>query len=262
VELNATVDPAVAAADPASVLDDATVRRYRRDGYLTLPRLLHGSGLDELRAVYDSLFARRRSTDTGDYYDIAGRAGEDGDAPRLPQIIHPEKYEPGLLETAHYRAARALAGRLLDHPAEQLDVFGHMILKPAGYGVETPWHQDEAYMDPAWENRGLSIWTPLDEATMDSGCLHFVPGSHLGEVVPHFHIGHDTAVRGLATETVDPALAVPCPVPAGAATVHDCRTLHYAGPNRTGTPRRAYVLVFKAPARPVANPRPRDWLSR
>lgn len=101
-----------------------------------------------------------------------------------------------------------------------------MILKPAEYGAETPWHQDEAYMDPTWETGGLSIWMPLDAATVDSGCLHFVPGSHLGGVVTHSHIRQDRSVRGLTTDRVDPAQAVAAPIPAGAATVHDCRTLH------------------------------------
>ena len=140
-----------------------------------------------------------------------------------------------------------------------------MILKPAEYGAETPWHQDEAYeayMDPTWETRGLSIWMPLDAATVDSGCLHFVPGSHLGGVVTHSHIRQDRSVRGLTTDRVDPAQAVAAPIPAGAATVHNCRTLHYAGPNHTGHPRRAYVLVFKAPSRPVTAPQSRPWLTR
>jgi len=236
------------------------IGRYSRDGYMVLPRLSDDAQLQALRAIYDRLFRERGSTEAGDYYDITGRPGDDSE-PTLPQIIRPEKYEPRLLRTAHFQICRAVAGRLIDHAAEQLDFFGHMILKPAGYGAETPWHQDEAYMDPSWENRGLSIWTPLDDASIDSGCLHFVPGSHRGDVVPHYHIGGDRAVRGLATDEVDTTRAVACPIPPGAATVHDCRTLHYAGPNRTVHARRAYVLMFKLPSRRVAAPQPREWLA-
>ena len=251
-------------SDPAEAgtgipVDDAMIARYRRDGFLVLPPVTSHAELGELRRVYDRLCERCQSLEAGDYYDIAGRPGDER-GPALPQVIHPEKYEPWLLTTVHFRAARVLAGRLLGEDPDRLAAFGHMILKPAGHGVETPWHQDEAYMSPAWENRGLSVWTPLDDVTVESGCLHFVPGSHRGPVVRHFHIGHDPAVRGLVTDEVDPADAIPCPVPACAATVHDCRTLHYAGPNRTSSPRRAYVLVFKALARPVVGAAAsREW---
>ena len=37
--------------------------------------------------------------------------------------------------------------------------------------------------------------------------------------------------------------AVACPVAAGEAIVHHCRTLHSAGPNKTDKPRRALVVV-------------------
>jgi len=239
-------------------VDDAMIARYRQDGFLVLPPITSDTELSELRRIYDRLFERRRSLEAGDFYDIAGRPGGDS-GPTLPQVIRPEKYEPRLLRTAHFLTSRVIAGRLLGEDPDRLDFFGHMILKPAVHGSETPWHQDEAYMSPAWENRGLSIWMPLDEVTLESGCLHFIPGSHRGAVVRHFHLGYDPAVRGLATDEVDPADAVLCPIPAGAATVHDCLTLHYAGPNRTARPRRAYVLVFKAPSRPVAGAASRDW---
>lgn len=46
------------------------------------------------------------------------------------------------------------------------------------------------------------------------------------------------------TDDVDPKGAVACPLPAGGMTIHQPKTLHYTGPNRTNTPRRAYILFF------------------
>jgi ectoine hydroxylase-related dioxygenase (phytanoyl-CoA dioxygenase family) len=121
-----------------------------------------------------------------------------------------------------------------------------MILKPAGYGRETPWHQDEAYWDPGTRYRSLSIWLPLDPASVESGCMQFIPGSHLGAVRQHRHIDNDPTVHGLVTDDVDPSQAVACPIPVGGATFHHCRTLHYAGPNTTDRTRRAYILVLSS----------------
>src|SRR3546814_13723575 len=41
----------------------------------------------------------------------------------------------------------------------------------------TSWHLDT----PFWsfsDRRALSIWVALDDATLENGCLFFIPGSH------------------------------------------------------------------------------------
>jgi ectoine hydroxylase-related dioxygenase (phytanoyl-CoA dioxygenase family) len=53
--------------------------------------------------------------------------------------------------------------------------------------------------------------------------------------------------------------ATACELPAGGATVHDSRTLHYTGPNRTDRPRRAYILIFGNQPRERDEPRDFYW---
>ena len=134
-----------------------------------------------------------------------------------------------------------------------------MILKPARYGVETPWHQDEAYWNPEVIPHSLSVWLPLDPSAVDSGCMQFIPSSHKTDVRWHRHINNDPLVHGLVTDDVAPSQAVACPIPAGGATFHHCRTLHYSGPNLTDAPRRAYILVFGAPPKKRDKPAFRPW---
>jgi len=57
----------------------------------------------------------------------------------------------------------------------------HAIFKPARHFAGHTVHQDEAYWDPAF----LSVWMPQQEATIENGCLHFVPKSHQSDVAPH-----------------------------------------------------------------------------
>lgn len=240
------------------------VDRYRRDGYTVVPGVLDAGELAWLRTVFDGLFQRRGELASGEFYDVVARPDEPGhDEPRdtgLLQIIGAEKHAPELLAAPHFARCRAIAAALLETPAAELDVFVHLMLKLASTGPETPWHQDEAYMDPAWERAGLSLWMPLDTASVDSGCLHFVAGSHRGAVVEHRHVAHDDRVRALTTDLVDAAGGVACPLAAGDASAHDFRTLHYAGPNRTSEPRRAYVLVFTTRVTPAERPDARPWL--
>src|SRR5690606_36572853 len=87
-----------------------------------------------------------------------------------------------------------------------------------------------------------------------------LPGSQNWEVKPHHSIGHDPRVHGLEIDEVpDPSRAVGCPLPAGGATIHLSRTLHYTGPNRTAIPQRAYIMGLSVPATPRANVRDFYW---
>ena len=101
-----------------------------------------------------------------------------------------------------------------------------MIYKPAKYGAETPWHQDEAYWDPEVFSNGLSVWMPLDSVMKESGCMQFIPGSHKGDVKWHRHIDDNPLVHGLMTDDVDPSEAIACPLPAGGATFHHLSLIH------------------------------------
>ncbi|HEX5322917.1 MAG TPA: phytanoyl-CoA dioxygenase family protein, partial [Capsulimonadaceae bacterium] len=85
----------------------------------------------------------------------------------------------------------------------------------------------------------------LQEATLENGCMQFIPGSQKMEVIPHQSIGGDTRIHGLETvDPVDESKAVACPLPPGGVTIHASRTLHYTGVNHSNIPRRAYILGF------------------
>jgi ectoine hydroxylase-related dioxygenase (phytanoyl-CoA dioxygenase family) len=105
-----------------------------------------------------------------------------------------------------------------------------------------PWHQDEGYWDPAFDQVGAGFWMPLDPATVESGCMSFIPGSHKGPVLRHGFMNGDPRITTLVLEDkIDEKKAVPHPIPIGGCSIHHSRTLHYSGPNRTGNPRRVYV---------------------
>lgn len=217
---------------------------YRDNGYLAIPSLMPLDEVERVRDIYDRLFEARVGREVGDQFDLAG-ADEEGVEATLPQILGPSRYAPELLE-GQYRVN-------LEHVVKQLlgpegQVGGdHMIFKPARIGPATPWHQDQAYWDPEYDYNSLSVWIPLQEATVENGCMWFVPGSHRLNILTHHSIGHDPRVHGLEAEGADTSAAVACPLPPGGATFHHCRTLHYTGPNRSDTPRRAYIIGAGTP---------------
>jgi ectoine hydroxylase-related dioxygenase (phytanoyl-CoA dioxygenase family) len=50
-----------------------------------------------------------------------------------------------------------------------------------------------------------------------------------------------------------------CELPTGGATIHDGRTIHYAGPNLSDRPRRALVFGFGLPSVLLDNPNHYPW---
>lgn len=233
---------------------------FRENGYLRVERITTDEEVEWLGRRYDELFEERRGAFPGGYFDLSRPYDADG-ADLLPQILMPELKVPEIRETSFHRNGLRFAAALLDVPEADLNAWGHMILKPARVGHETPWHQDEAYWEPTKSYTAVAIWMPLDPATVESGCLQFVPGSHRGAVLNHRHIGDDPTVHGLWTDEADASTAVASPLDPGGATFHHPRTLHYAGPNRSERDRRAWATEFQLPPVTVDPPAHRPWVA-
>lgn len=240
------------------VLTPEQIVHYHVHGYLSLEALTSPEDVSYMRAIYDDLFARRAGREAGDQFDLGG-SDEEGRKARLPQILNPSKYAPELAQAQVYVHALAIARQLLGQ-VERL-TGEHAINKPPLEGAETPWHQDEAYWDPTLLYESMSIWIPLQPATLENGCMQFIPGSQKLHIVEHRSIGGDVRVHGLeiCDPSVDFSAAVACPIPAGGATIHHNRTLHYAGPNRTNQPRRALIIGAGLPTKPYPVPRRFPW---
>ena len=240
-------------------LSSDQIEFYHENGYLALDAITTAEDVAEVRAIYDRLFDTKQGWNTGDQFDLAG-TDEEGKKPALAQLLNPHKYAPALREAQMWRHAEAIGRQLM---GEEFTLTGdHAINKPAGHGVATPWHQDEAYWDAGNEYAMLSIWIPLQPATLLNGCMHFVPGSQKLEVLPHQPIGNDPRVHGLEIVSGSDdffSQAVACELPAGGATIHGSRTLHYTPPNGSNESRRAYILVGGLPAKQRRTPRYFPW---
>ncbi|MCY3820497.1 MAG: phytanoyl-CoA dioxygenase family protein [Gammaproteobacteria bacterium] len=238
-------------------LDLEQIAFFRDNGFLSIERITTDEEVEWLKEIYDRLFDQRAGEDKGLYYDLAAPRAHKG-REVLPQVLGPDFTFPELRESQHYQNALKLGTQLLGTD-EKVTAGGHMIFKPAEYGAETPWHQDEAYWNPDVYLNSLSVWMPLDEATVESGCMQFIPGSHKKDLRWHRHIDNDPLIHGLMTDDVDPSKAVACPLSPGGATFHHSRTLHYTAPNTTEEHRRAYILVCSGPTRKREVPAPRPW---
>jgi ectoine hydroxylase-related dioxygenase (phytanoyl-CoA dioxygenase family) len=233
-------------------LSEQQIEAFGRDGFIAIDALTDSVEVAALCGLYDELFRRASGFAAGDRLDLVA----DGERSMLPQVVNPERYVPQLIQGPAFANASRIAQQLLGANCEPMG--NHAILKPAGHGAATPWHQDEAYWDPQFSHRAISIWMPLQAATVANGCMQFIPGSHRGAVLAHELIAPQSHGLRLVPQDM-PAGAVACEIPAAGATIHDGRTLHCAGPNLTDEPRRALVFGFRAPPTRLDIPRDYPW---
>jgi hypothetical protein len=243
--------------EPAIMLSPTQIASFHEQGFLTLPQVSPPAEIVALRGIFERLFAQRAGRKEGAQFDMVTH-DEDDAAPKLTQIIKPANFAPELLATRFRSNGLSIARQLLG--PNVIQVSEHAILKPAHYGAATPWHQDEAFREAEFEYEQLSIWMPLQEATLENGCMHYIPRTNHVGVLDHRSPGDDPRVHALeCSGHFDPAAAVACPLPGGGAAIHHGRTLHYAGPNQTSIPRYAYVLMFEVPPKPAARARDFHW---
>ena len=221
-------------------LNQNQVDGFHRDGFLSLPRITSDEEVNWLREKIVTMLKNPRAFERGDYFDFG--TPEDSAEFALPQMTRLVYYAPELFKTHHYKNAAVIARQLLGPQAEFL--LDHAMIKPAAGGRPTPWHQDQAFYRKGSDVKSLTIWMPLQDVTKESGCLNFIPGSHLRPLHGHQSIKNDPRIHGLEALDVDEESCVRCPLNAGGATIHHDGTLHSAGANVSQVPRLAYALIF------------------
>lgn len=222
---------------------------FRRDGYLRVDNLTSREEIGSLIAAYDRLFTEKRGWADGAMFDMVGR-DDLGKELALPQMLWPSRYEPLLRQTQLYASALSIAQQLLG--PKLVNILEHAISKPAAKGAATPWHQDDAFSRPGTGfAEAISIWMPLQDVDVGSGCMQYIRGSNHGPLFDHRSPNNDPRIHGLELlSPPDLTHCTPIPLPAGSCVIHHSRTIHSAGVNTSNQPRRAYILGYSVQSRP------------
>jgi len=117
------------------------------------------------------------------------------------------------------------------------------IFKPPHIGGEVYCHQDSTFLYTEPESC-TGFWFALEDATVDNGCMHFIPGAHKGPLKELHYRGDDGEMtfKSLDDSPWPEDATVPAEAKAGTLVIFDGRAPHLSGPNRSDKSRHAYTL--------------------
>ncbi len=134
------------------------------------------------------------------------------------------------------------------------------IFKPPRIGGEVYCHQDSTFLYTEPESC-VGFWFALEDATIENGCMHFIPGGHQGPLKRIQYRGSDGNMK---FKTLDDTpwpekSTVPAEVKAGSVVIFNGRAPHLSGANLSNKSRHAYTLhvIEKNSHYPAEN-----WLQR
>ena len=117
------------------------------------------------------------------------------------------------------------------------------IFKPPRIGGEVYCHQDSTFLYTEPESC-IGFWFALEDATVDNGCMHFIPGGHKGPLKElHYRDEHGKMSFKTLDDSPWPENAtVAAEARAGTMVIFDGRAPHLSGANLSDKSRHAYTL--------------------
>ena len=226
---------------------EEALAHFQEHGYARLGKVMPDDTLARLRERADEIMLGKVSieglffqldTETGAYDDLVFGRGYEGPSlnyRKIEKLERDELFRAWIDDPLFETIARSLvAGPIVIYRAVLMN-------KGSGGGTVLPWHQDGGLFWGLDRDPILQIWTALDDAPVDAGCVEVVPGSHkaglatpLGGVIPDEHVQRREA------DTKRLLL----PAEAGEAILLHNHLWHRSLVNRTGKSRRAFSVCY------------------
>ncbi|MCC6729344.1 MAG: phytanoyl-CoA dioxygenase family protein [Chthonomonadales bacterium] len=219
---------------------------FWRDGFLPMHGVLTRDELGRLRERTDQIVHGNVGFPPQFIQvepELAGRPETEQLDPalRVRKMWELTRHDPVFAEYARHpfivEVVRDLLGPDLKLFADQ------MLLKPAFHGSAKPYHQDSPYW-PIEPMELVTCWMALDDATLENGCMRFLPGTHRLGPLPHHHLNTSHLVPEGWEEMSARPDEVALELKAGSCSFHHSLVLHETSPNRSAHPRRAITTAY------------------
>lgn len=221
-------------------LSQQQIDSYCRDGFVAHPGLLDADEVAELkRAVLDAIAGMGKSKVAG-----GGANLEEGES-YYDRVFTQRLNLWRINDTVKRYMLSPDLGRMLceleDQPAFR--VWHDQALVKEPFGNPTAWHLDDPYWS-FYSPHSISVWVALEDATLENGCMWFIPGSHKHARYDNVPIGENLADLFKVYPEMGEIDPVPVPMKAGDCSFHNGLTAHGAGANMTRGRRIAMTCAY------------------
>ena len=215
-------------------LSDRQVREFRERGYTSEATFFDAEETEAIRLEVERLQhdGLLRNVATEGDGKTASRAGRN--LQLCPMYLHSRLFRALPFAPKVVEAISRLIG---DPVVLRLD---QVFLKPAGDGLGTAWHQDNAYFQIDDPLKGTAMWIAVHDATVANGTIHVIPDC-FAELLEH---ARDPNSNHHIRCWPDESCAVPIELPAGGVAFFAYGTPHCTHSNRTDHDRAGVAFHF------------------
>ncbi len=216
------------------------IASYRKDGFVLQRAFLNPTEVAELKAaVLESIAAMGNTKIAGrEERKVTNETYYDG---VFTQRVNLWRINPVVKRYLLAPELGKMACDLEDVPGFR--VWHDQTLIKEAFANPTGWHTD----NPKWSffsPHAVSIWIALEDATLENGCMWFIPGTH--KMGGYENAKIDANMSGLfkiypEMGQIDPVAA---PMRAGDCSFHNGLTAHGAGANMTRGRRIAMTCIY------------------
>ncbi|MEP6748215.1 MAG: phytanoyl-CoA dioxygenase family protein, partial [Bacteroidota bacterium] len=222
------------------------VESYQQNGYLLVENFLDENELSVWReAVTEAIEQRNGRKFPGTETKVGEDDGINKDSDYYGKVFDQmlnlwqtnEKVKQIMLDENIGKMAAELSG------SEGIRIWHDQALVKRPWANPTSWHLDT----PFWsfsDRRALSIWVALDDATLENGCLYFIPGTFKSTTYENPGIGKNMDQIFEFYPQFRRLASVAVPMKAGSCSFHNGLTVHGAGANMTNGFRRAMTCAY------------------
>jgi len=234
------------------LLTDEQWGEFHVMGYLKLGKLMDDAHLAALQQRIDDIMLGKADipydrvmmqldSSTGEYDDIGEQTKGHKGATLNYRKIEQLELDPLFLEYIQMPLFKEMCDRMYGQHVP-VAVFRSMFMnKPAGLGTKLPWHQDRWTRfdrDPL-----LTVWTALDPATKENGCVQVIPRSHQFGIINREHnCGFLTEQQ--AREHCPDSEAIDVILEPGECMLLHNWLLHSSDKNHSDQSRRAFSVCY------------------
>jgi phytanoyl-CoA hydroxylase len=222
------------------------IESYRSSGFLVIENFLSEDELEQWRKSVTAAVKERAGIKIpGKEIRIGEADGINEDAEYFGKVFDQllnlwqtnEDVKEIMLDERLGKMASQLAG------VDGIRIWHDQALIKRPWANPTAWHLDT----PFWsfsDRNAISIWVALDNATLENGCLFFIPGSHKQTNFDKITIGRNMDGLFDIYPQLKDTMPIAAPMKAGSCSFHNGLTVHGANANMTSGFRRAMTCAY------------------